>query len=67
MKVNDYIVLKDDVNIGDFKKHGIIIGIHNSWSFPVEILFADGINEAYSRRDCKVISDKDYFKLQLST
>lgn len=66
MKAGDNIVLKDDVNIGSFKKHGIIIGIHNSWQFPVEILFADGVIANYSRCKCKVISDKDYFKLQLS-
>ncbi len=66
MEVGDNVVLRSKLNIGEFKKHGIIIGIHSSWQFPLEILFADGVLENYSRRDCRVISDKEYFKLQLS-
>ena len=66
MNVGDKIVLKSKINIGAFKTHGIIIGIHSSWQFPVEILFADGVQENYSRHDFIIISDKEYFKLQLS-
>ena len=66
MKVGDNIVLRSKLDIGYFKKHGIIIGIHNSGQFPLEILFADGVLENYSRHDCRVISDQEYFKLQLS-
>ena len=66
MEVGDKVVLRSRIAIGDFKKHGMIIGIHSSWQFPLEILFADGVLETYSRHDCRVISDKEYFKLQLS-
>lgn len=66
MKIGDNIVLKSKINIGSFKRHGIIIGVHSSWQFPVEILFADDVNESYSRHDFIIISDQEYFKLQLS-
>lgn len=66
MKIGDKVLLKSHFDIGTFKEHGIIVGIHSSWAQPLEILFADGVTERYGRRDVRVISDKEYFKLQLS-
>ena len=62
------MVLNDDIDISDeFKRHGIIIKIDNTrFHRHFEILFADGVLENYNHRECKVISDKEYFKLQLS-
>ena len=47
---------------------GAVTGIITSAGGPDWLisLFADGIIERYSRYHCKVISDKEYFKLQLS-
>lgn len=67
MKVGDNIILNDDIDIGEFNtRHGMVIGIDNGNMFPVEILFADGVLQNYNHRECRVISDKEYFKLQLS-
>ncbi len=66
MKIGDKVLLKNRFDIGSFKKHGIIIGIHSSWAQTLEIRFADGVVENYNRRDVTVISGKEYFKLQLS-
>lgn len=67
MEVGDNVVLNNGVDISDeWKRHGIIIGIDSSGQSPIEILFADGVLENYNHRDCRVVSDKEYFKLQLS-
>ena len=70
MKVGDYIVVNDDIYIDPiYVRHGIvkraIPGRRNTEFREFEILFADGLVENYGPSECRVITDKEWFKLQL--
>lgn len=64
MKVGDKIVVNDDIFIEEiFARHGIVNRVLSSKEF--EVLFVDGVVENYWPHECTVLSDKEWFKLQL--
>ena len=64
MKIGDKIIVNDDIEIDPiYARHGTVFRAVRPREF--EIKFADGVVENYGPHECRVISDKEWFKLQL--
>lgn len=70
MKVGDKVIVRDDCDVlideRIYVRHGIVSSIISDDPTPWYIIkFADGIVENYRKNEIDIISDKEYFQLQL--
>ena len=65
MTEGDYVLVNDSVYTSpEYARHGLVIRMFDAIG-AAEVLFADGVIEDYYPSQVIILTDKQYFKLQL--